>query len=63
VGITYQQEFNHLGQFFKRLFMKKEKREAAELEEVMNAMNEEKVKIRIGEGNSQPSRKERRKNK
>ena len=35
----------------------------AELEEAMNAMNEEKVKIRIGEGNSQPSRKERRKNK
>ena len=47
IGIAYQQEFNHFGQFVKRIFMKKKDREEAELQEVRNAINEEKNYIRI----------------
>ncbi|MBQ0077755.1 MAG: translocation/assembly module TamB domain-containing protein [Bacteroidales bacterium] len=32
VGITYQQEYNKISDFFKRLFMSKEEKEAADLE-------------------------------
>ncbi len=47
IGITYQKEFNHFGQFVKSLFQSRRKKEEAELEETRKSLNEEKVYIRI----------------
>lgn len=58
IGIAYQQEFNHFGQFVKRIFMKKKQREEAELQEVREAINEEKNYIKI-----EPADRKRKKQK
>lgn len=47
VGITYQQEFNKFGKFVRRIFMGRKKREAEELNSLLEAQNEEKVVITI----------------
>lgn len=62
VGITYQQEFNNFGQFVRRIFMKKAKREEAELQEVREMINEKKNHIKIGtEDEKSPAGKDRKK--
>ena len=47
IGITWQQEFNKFGQFVRRSFMSRKRREAEELEDIRKAQNEEKVKMII----------------
>ena len=61
IGIAYQQEFNNFGQFVKRMFMGKKKREEAELEDARKAINEKKnhIKIEAG-GNESRTGKDRR---
>ena len=47
IGLTYQTEFNSIGQFFKNMFMGKKKRQAAKLAEEERMINEGKVKLNI----------------
>lgn len=47
IGITYQQEFNRFGQFVRRAFMGRKKREIEEFEDIKKAQSEERVKIII----------------
>lgn len=45
IGLTYQQEFNHIGQFFRNLFSGKKKREERERIEAQARLDEEKIRI------------------
>ena len=47
IGFTYQNEFNTLRQFFKRMGMKKEKRKEARLAEEQSILDGEKVVLKI----------------
>ena len=47
VGLTYQTEFNSIGQFFRNIFMSKKKRQAAKLAEELRMINEGKVELKI----------------
>jgi hypothetical protein len=47
VGLTYQTEFNSIGQFFRNMFMSKKKRQAAKLAEEERMINEGKVELKI----------------
>lgn len=47
IGLSYQKEFNRFGDFIRRLFQGKKKREASELQDAMDAINEEKNYIKI----------------
>ncbi len=47
VGLTYQTEFNNIGQFFKTLFAGKKKRQEAKLAEEQAAIKGEKVEMKI----------------
>ncbi len=47
VGLTYQTEFNSMGQFFRNMFMSKKKREKARLAEQEAALNGEKIEMKI----------------
>ena len=47
VGLTYQTEFNSFAQFFRNMFLSKQKRQAAKLAEEEKMINEGKVKLNI----------------
>ena len=47
VGLTYQTEFNHFGQFFRNMFMSKAKRQAAKAAEEQAMLDGGKVEIEI----------------
>ena len=47
VGLTYQTEFNSIGQFFKNMFMSRKKRQEAKRIEEEEMINEGKVKLNI----------------
>ena len=47
VGLTFQQEFNRLGQLVRRTFAGRKKREKMEMEAIEAARNEEKVRLKI----------------
>lgn len=51
VGLTYQTEFNNLGQFIKNIFRSKSKRREAKRAEEEALLNAERVKIHITEDN------------
>ncbi|MCM1177710.1 MAG: translocation/assembly module TamB [Bacteroides sp.] len=60
VGVTWQQEFNRFGQFVRRSFMGRKRREAEELDDIRKAQNEEKVKIIIKADDKNKRRRDRR---
>lgn len=60
VGLTYQTEFNSLGQFFRNMFMSKERRQAAKQAEEQAVIDGGKVEIKI-EAPSKKKKDERRK--
>ncbi len=47
VGLTYQTEFNNIGQFFRTLFASKEKKQAAKFAEEQATIDGEKVEMKI----------------
>ena len=60
VGLTYQTEFNSLGQFFRNIFMSKAKRQAARQAEEQAMMDGGKVELKI-EATEKNKKDERRK--
>lgn len=47
IGFTYQNEFNSIGQLFKRMVMRKDKRREARLAEEQSMINGEKIVLKI----------------
>ena len=59
VGLTYQTEFNHFGQFFRSIFMSKAKRQAAKMAEEQAMIDGGKVEISIDAPQEKPKRQEK----
>lgn len=57
VGLTYQTEFNRIGQFFRNMFMSKAKRQAARMAEEQAMIDGGKVEIKIEAPQEKPKKK------
>ena len=60
VGLTYQTEFNTIGQFVRKMFSNKEKRQQLKMEEEMQVLDGEKTVLSITKDDSSRQRKKDR---
>ena len=60
VGLTYQTEFNTIGQFVRKMFSSKEKRQQLKMEEEMQVLDGEKTVLSITKDDSSRQRKKDR---
>jgi len=61
IGLTWQQEFNKFGQFVRRAFMGRKRKEAADLEDMKKIQNEEKSVITISGDDMQKTKRQNKK--